>query len=215
MTPGNAGQANGDAEVDDAEAPEEDEFEGLDGSEMAVDGQPLLAQNLVNGDAPQNGMAPPPPPLIHEPPADTMPMFAQPLGQAPLLFSSPTSPSFSQSQSARSPTTSGPPQSANHPPPLVLTTHYSDSPNSPAGAGPSASTATAVSPQGTNLGFPAYTNRRPAPLGASTASMEASMLSPASHRSRPASIISMEASMLGPPDQDSPEPSTPSALQHS
>ncbi|KAF6807112.1 F-box and leucine-rich repeat protein grr1 [Colletotrichum sojae] len=212
MNPGNAGPSNGDAEVDDAEAPEEDEFEGLDGSEMAIDGQPLLAQNLVNGDAPQNGMAPPPPP-IHAPPPDAMPMFAQPLGQAPLLFS-PTSPSFPQSQAARSPTTtSGPSQPANHPPPLVVSTHYS--PTSPTAAGPSASTATAISPQGTNLGFPAYTNRRPAPLGASTASMEASMLSPASHRSRPASIISMEASMLGPPDHDSTEPSTPSALQHS
>ncbi|KAL3293310.1 f-box domain-containing protein [Colletotrichum asianum] len=206
-TAANAGTVNGDAEGDDGEAAEDDEFEGLDGSEMAVDGQPLLAQNLVNGDAEQNGQAPPPPPT-HVPPTGAVPMFAQPLGQAPLLFS-PTSPSFPQS--ARSPTTAGP---ANHPPPLVVSSHYS--PTSPtATAGPSLSTATAVSPQGTNLGFPAYTNRRPAPLGASTASMEASMLSPASHRSRPASVISMEASMLGPADPDMAEPTTPSAVQHS
>ncbi|KZL84488.1 f-box domain-containing protein [Colletotrichum incanum] len=198
-TAGNVGQANGDAEVDDAEAPEDDEFEGLDGSEMAVDGQPLLAQDLVNGNA-QNGVPPPPP--NHVPPASAVPMFAQPLGQAPLLFS-PISPAFPQS--ARSPTTSAP---SNHPPPLVVSSHYS--PTSP---GPSTSTANALSPQGTNLGFPAYTSRRPAPLGASTASMEASMLSPATHRSRPASIISMEASMLGPADPEMAEPTTPNGQQ--
>ncbi|KAK1675037.1 F-box domain-containing protein [Colletotrichum godetiae] len=198
-TAGHAGQTNGDAEIDEAEVPEDDEFEGLDGSEMAVDGQPLLAQNLVNGNA-QNGVPPPPP--NHVPPAGAVPMFAQPLGQAPLLFS-PTSPSFPQS--TRSPTAGGP---ANHPPPLVISSHYS-----PTSAGPSTSTANALSPQGTNLGFPAYTNRRPAPLGASTASMEASMLSPVSHRSRPASVISMEASMLGPLDPDMIEPTTPNGQQ--
>nr|XP_036575971.1 F-box and leucine-rich repeat protein grr1 [Colletotrichum truncatum]KAF6782627.1 F-box and leucine-rich repeat protein grr1 [Colletotrichum truncatum] len=159
-TPGNAGPANGDAEGDDAEAPEEDEFDGLDGSEMAVDGQPLLAQNLVNGNATQNGMAPPPPPN-HVPLNGAVPMFAQPL------------------------------------------------------AGHNASTATAISPQGTNLGFPAYTNRRPTSIGASTASMEASMLSPAIHRDRPASVISMEASMLGPSDPNIPESAASNAPQHS
>ncbi|KAK1622784.1 F-box domain-containing protein [Colletotrichum phormii] len=198
-TAGHAEQTNGDAEIDEAEVPEDDEFEGLDGSEMAVDGQPLLAQNLVNGNA-QNGVPPPPP--NHVPPAGAVPMFAQPLGQAPLLFS-PTSPSFPQS--TRSPTAGGP---ANHPPPLVISSHYS-----PTSAGPNTSTANALSPQGTNLGFPAYTNRRPAPLGASTASMEASMLSPVSHRSRPASVISMEASMLGPLDPDMTEPTTPNGQQ--
>ncbi|KAK0372600.1 F-box domain-containing protein [Colletotrichum limetticola] len=198
-TAAHAGQTNGDVEVDEAEVPEDDEFEGLDGSEMAVDGQPLLAQNLVNGNA-QNGVPPPPP--NHVPPAGAVPMFAQPLGQAPLLFS-PTSPSFPQS--TRSPTAGGP---TNHPPPLVISSHYS-----PTSAGPSTSTANALSPQGTNLGFPAYTNRRPAPLGASTASMEASMLSPVSHRSRPASVISMEASMLGPLDPDMIEPTTPNGQQ--
>ncbi|KAL0932636.1 F-box and leucine-rich repeat protein grr1 [Colletotrichum truncatum] len=204
-TPGNAGPANGDAEGDDAEAPEEDEFDGLDGSEMAVDGQPLLAQNLVNGNATQNGMAPPPPPN-HVPLNGAVPMFAQPLGQAPLLFS-PTSPSFPQS--ARSPTAAGP---SNHPLPLVISSHYT--PNSPT-AGHNASTATAISPQGTNLGFPAYTNRRPTSIGASTASMEASMLSPAIHRDRPASVISMEASMLGPSDPNIPESAASNAPQHS
>ncbi|OBR04241.1 F-box domain-containing protein [Colletotrichum higginsianum IMI 349063] len=196
---GSAEQANGDAEVDDAEALEDDEFEGLDGSEMAVDGQPLLAQNLVNGNA-QNGVPPPPP--NHVPPAGAVPMFAQPLGQAPLLFS-PISPAFPQS--AHSPTTGGP---SGHAPPLVVSSHYS--PTSP---GPSTSTANALSPQGTNLGFPAYTSRRPASLGASTASMEASMLSPATHRSRRASVISMEASMLGPADPEMNEQSTPNGQQ--
>ncbi|TQN71835.1 SCF E3 ubiquitin ligase complex F-box protein grrA [Colletotrichum shisoi] len=196
---GNAEQANGDAEVDDAEALEDDEFEGLDGSEMAVDGQPLLAQNLVNGDA-QNGVPPPPP--NHVPRAGPLHMFLQPLGQAPLYFSS-----ISQAspQSAHSPTTGGP---SSHAPPLVVSSHYS--PTSP---GPSASTANALSPQGTNLGFPAYTSRRPASLGASTASMEASMLSPATHRSRRASVISMEASMLGPADPEMNEQSTPNGQQ--
>ncbi|KAF9869832.1 putative F-box domain-containing protein [Colletotrichum karsti] len=66
----NGGPANGDAEIDDGEVAEEDEFEGLDGSEMIVDGQPLLAQNLVNGDAQQNGIPPPPPPN-HAPPTGT------------------------------------------------------------------------------------------------------------------------------------------------
>ncbi|OLN96713.1 SCF E3 ubiquitin ligase complex F-box protein grrA [Colletotrichum chlorophyti] len=193
VTTGNTGTSN-EVEVDDAEGPEDDEFEGLDGSEMAVDGQPLLAQNLVNGNA-QNGVPPPPP--NHVPPAGAVPMFAQPLAQAPLLFS-PISPSFPQP--TRSPASAGP---SSHPPPLVVSSHYSP------GEGPSTSTANTLSPQGTNLGFPAYTNRRPAPLGASTASMEASMLSPASHHSRPASVISMEASMLGPPDPDMIEPSTP------
>ncbi|WYZ46769.1 hypothetical protein EsH8_IX_000994 [Colletotrichum jinshuiense] len=198
-TAGNAGQANGDAEADDADALEDDDFEGLDGSEMAVDGQPLLAQNLVNGNA-QNGVPPPPP--THVPPTGAVPMFAQPLGQAPLLFS-PSSPSFPQS--TRSPTITRTP---NHPSPLVVSSHYS-----PTSAGPSTSTANTLSPQGTNLGFTAYTNRRPTPLGASTASMEASMLSPEFHRDRPASVISMEASMLGPLDPDTPEPSTPTGQQ--
>ncbi|TEA18718.1 SCF E3 ubiquitin ligase complex F-box protein grrA [Colletotrichum sidae] len=202
---GIAGPANGDIEVDEPEAPEDDEFEGLDGSEMAVDGQPLLAQNLVNENAQQVGMAPPPPPN-HVPPTGAVPMFAQPLAQAPMLYS-PISPGFPQS--TRSPSTAGP---SHHPPPLIVSSHYS--PASP-GAPPGASTATAVSPHGTNLGFPAYTNRRPAPLGASTASMEASMLSPASHRSRPASVISMEASMLGPPDHELAESSPANAPQHS
>ncbi|KAJ0161758.1 SCF E3 ubiquitin ligase complex F-box protein grrA [Colletotrichum tanaceti] len=196
---GSAEQANGDAEGDDAEALEDDEFEGLDGSEMAVDGHPLMAHNLVFGNA-HNGVPPPPP--NHVPPAGAVPMFAQPLGQAPLLFS-PISPTFSLS--AHSPTTGGP---SSHPPPLVVSSHYS-----PTGPGPSVSTANALSPQGTNLGFPAYTSRRPASLGASTASMEASMLSPATHRSRRASIISMEASMLGPADSELGEPSTPNGQQ--
>ncbi|ROT34524.1 SCF E3 ubiquitin ligase complex F-box protein grrA [Sodiomyces alkalinus F11] len=139
---------------------EEEPFEGLDGSEMVLDGQQpaIPAHHLVNGTA--SAGVPPAPPIHHGPAGGlAAPNNASALpsnGNPPTVhFQHLTHPQTQSASQARQP-------------PVIISGFYHEADTSRESNSP----ATAVSPQGVNIGPGGPSGSGQSPLGASTASMQ-------------------------------------------